>query len=49
MGINLIDLNQIFPMKLSEFEKSLSVESCKKNAENYQNGYVAEKFVVSKL
>ena len=33
IGINLIDLNQIFPIKTSEFEISVSVESYDK--ENY--------------
>ena len=37
-------------MKPSEFKISISVESCdEKTAENYRNGYVAEKRTVSKL
>ena len=46
----LIDLNQIFLMKPSEFEISLSVKSYeKKIAENSRNGCVAEKRIASKL
>ena len=44
IGLIQIELNQIFPMKPSEFEISLSVESyAKKTDENCWNGYVAEK------
>ena len=43
-------MDQIFPMKLSEFEISISVESYdEKTAENNRNCYVAEKRIVSKL
>ena len=43
-GLIPIDLTQVFSTKPSEFEISFSVESKdKKAAENYQNGYVAEK------
>ena len=46
----LIDLNQIFPMNLSEIEISLLVESYdKKNDENWWNGYIAEMRIFSKL
>ena len=39
---HLIDLNKIFPMKPSKFKISIPVKS-------YQNCYVAEKRIVSKL
>ena len=46
----LIDRNQIFPMKPSEFNISISVDSNdEKTAENYRNSYVAGKCIVSKL
>ena len=45
-----IDLNQIFKMKPSEFETSISIERDDENtAENYRNCYVADKSIVSKL
>ena len=46
-----IDLKQIFPMKPSEFEISLSVKSYdKKNCDkNCRNGYVEEKCIFSTL
>ena len=44
-----MDLNLIFPMKLSEFKISFSIESYdEKTAENYRNCYVVEKRIVSK-
>ena len=51
IGLILIHLNHIFPMKTSKFEISLLVESYdkKKSAENCRNGYVAEKRLVFKL
>ena len=50
IGLILIDLKKIFPVKQSEFKISKSVESYnKKTAENYRNCYVAEKHKVSKL
>ena len=46
----LIDLNLIFPMKQSEFQISISVDGYdEKTSENYQNCYVSEKGIVSKL
>ena len=45
-----IDLSKIFPMELSEFKNSISVESYDENtAENNRNGYVAENRIASKL
>ena len=45
-----MDLNQIFPIKPSQFKISLSVESYdKKTFENCQNYHVAEKRIVFKL
>ena len=42
-------MNQFFSMKPSEFKYSISVEIYgEKNTENYRNGYVAEKRIVSK-
>ena len=39
-----MDLNQFFPMKPSEFEISHKLKvMIKKSAENFRNGYVAEK------
>ena len=50
IGLILINLNQTFPMKPSEFKISILVESYdEKTAENYRNRYVAEKRIVSKL
>ena len=50
MGLTLIDLNEIFPMKPSESKISLSVDSYdKKTAENFRNFYDAEKPIISKL
>ena len=50
IGSILIDMIQIFPIKLSESEISFSVErDDKKTAENYRNCYVAEKRIVTKL
>ena len=49
-NVTLIDLNQIFLIKPSEYEISLSVKSYdEKNVENYQNYYIIEKSIVSKL
>ena len=40
----MIDLNEIFPIKASEFKTFISVESYdEKTAGNYRNSYVAEK------
>ena len=45
----LIDLNEMFPMKPSEFKISCSVESYdEKTAGNDRNYYVVEKCIVSK-
>ena len=50
IGMVLIDLNQNFPMKPSEFEISLSVESYEKKPDkNCRNGNVVEKRIISKL
>ena len=50
IGYILIDLNQIFPMKPSEFKISISVDSYHEQiSENFWNSYVAEKRIVSKL
>ena len=44
IGFIMIGLNQIFLLKRSYFEISLSVESYdKKTDENCRNGYIAEK------
>ena len=44
-------MNQVFPMKLPEFEIFVSVETYdkKKAAENFRNGYVIEKRIISKI
>ena len=47
--MTLIDLNQIFPMKTSEFEISLSAENYVKKNENSRNFYDTEKRIVSTL
>ena len=48
IGYILIDLNQIFLMKPSEFKIFISVESCdEKTTENYQNCYVGEKRILN--
>ena len=48
--LSLIDPNEIFLMKLSEFEILHSVESYdEKTAENSRNRYDVEKRIVSKL
>ena len=44
--LTLIDLNQIFPMKHSQFVIFLSVESY---AENFLNGYFAKNRIFYKL
>ena len=50
IGLILIDLNQIFPMKPSKFEIFFSVESYDtKTAETCRNCYGAEERIVSKL
>ena len=50
IGLILIDLKQILPMKPSKFETSVSVESYnKKTAKNCRNGYFSEKRMVFKL
>ena len=50
IGLVLIELNQIFPMKSLEFKISLSVASYnKKTDENCRNVYVSENRIVYKL
>ena len=45
-----LDLSQIFPIKSSEFEISLSVESYdEETTQNCRNGYVDEKRIASKI
>ena len=49
MGMTLIDLNEIFPMKPSEFKIFLSGESYdKKTAENCLNFHDTDKHIISK-
>ena len=51
IGLTLIDLNWIFPMKPSEFEISISVKiyNKKKTTKNFRNNYDVEKRIVTKL
>ena len=51
LGLTLLDLNEIFAMKSSEFEISHSIEFYKrrKTAKNWWNFYYVEKRIISKL